>query len=38
MLLDGVWQPGAVNVIAVRDGKVSQIAGFVDPEVVEQFA
>ena len=38
MLLDGVWQPGAVNAIAVRDGKVSHIAAFVDPEVIEQFA
>jgi RNA polymerase sigma-70 factor (TIGR02960 family) len=38
MLLDGGWQPGAVNAIAVRDGQVSHIAAFVDPEVIEQFA
>jgi RNA polymerase sigma-70 factor (TIGR02960 family) len=37
-LVDGSWQPGAVNVLSVRDGRVTQIAGFVDPLVVKKFA
>lgn len=37
MLVDGRWQPGAVNAIALRDGRVSHIAAFVDPAVVEGF-
>ena len=38
MLVDGVWQPGAVNAIAFRDGLVSHIAAFVDPEIIEEFS
>jgi RNA polymerase sigma-70 factor (TIGR02960 family) len=37
-LVEGSWRPGAVNVLALRDGLVTQIAGFVDPEVVRKFA
>lgn len=37
MQLGGRWQPGAVNAIAFRDGRVSHIAAFVDPAVVERF-
>ena len=37
-LVDGEWRPGAVNVLALRDGKVTRIAGFVDPEVVARLA
>jgi RNA polymerase sigma-70 factor (TIGR02960 family) len=36
--VDGEWRPGAVNVLAVRDGRISHIAGFVDPEVVQTFS
>ena len=36
--VDGEWRPGAVNVLALRDGLVTQIAGFVDPDVVKKFA
>jgi RNA polymerase sigma-70 factor (TIGR02960 family) len=36
--LDGEWRPGAVNVLALRDGLVTQIAGFVDPDVVKNFS
>ena len=32
--VDGEWRPGAVNVVSVREGRVTWIAGFVDPEVV----
>ena len=38
MLVDGVWQLGAVNAIALRDGLVSHIAAFVDPEIIEEFS
>jgi RNA polymerase sigma-70 factor (ECF subfamily) len=41
-LVDGpdgmTWRPGAVNVLALRDGLITRIAGFVDPEVVKKFA
>ena len=37
MLVDGVWQLGAVNAIAFRDGLVTHIAAFVDPEIIEEF-
>jgi RNA polymerase sigma-70 factor (ECF subfamily) len=37
-LVDGDWRPGAVNVLSVRDGRISWIAGFVDPEVVRNFS
>ena len=36
--VDGQWIDGAVNVLAVRDGQISWIAGFVDPEVVKKFS
>jgi RNA polymerase sigma-70 factor (ECF subfamily) len=36
-LVDGVWRPGAVTVLALRDGLVMHVAGFVDPEVVKKF-
>jgi RNA polymerase sigma-70 factor (TIGR02960 family) len=32
--VDGAWRRGAVNVLSLRDGKVSAISGFVDPRVV----
>jgi RNA polymerase sigma-70 factor (TIGR02960 family) len=32
------WRPGAVNVLVLRDGLVTQIAGFVDPDVVKKFS
>ena len=38
MLVDGVWQLGAVNAISFRDGLVSHIAAFVDPEIIEEFS
>jgi RNA polymerase sigma-70 factor (ECF subfamily) len=34
----GAWIRGAVNVLAVRDGRISWIAGFVDPDVVDNFS
>jgi RNA polymerase sigma-70 factor (ECF subfamily) len=37
MLVDGEWQPGAVNAIAFRDGQVSHIGAFVDPSTMEKF-
>jgi RNA polymerase sigma-70 factor (ECF subfamily) len=37
-LVDGGWRPGAVNVLSVRDGRISWIAGFVDPKVVRTFS
>jgi RNA polymerase sigma-70 factor (TIGR02960 family) len=37
-LVDGEWRPGAVNVLAIRDGMITGIAGFVDPDVVKDFA
>jgi RNA polymerase sigma-70 factor (ECF subfamily) len=36
--VDGVVRPGAVNVLSLRDGLVSDISGFVDPRVVAKFA
>lgn len=36
--VDGVFRPGAVNVLSLHDGLVSAISGFVDPRVVEKFA
>ena len=32
------WQPGAVNVLSLREGRVTHISGFVDPDVVKKFA
>jgi RNA polymerase sigma-70 factor (ECF subfamily) len=32
-----VFRPGAVNVLSVRDGRISWLAGFIDPEVVRYF-
>jgi RNA polymerase sigma-70 factor (ECF subfamily) len=37
-LVDGTWILGAVNVLSIRDGRVSWIAGFVDPELVEEVS
>jgi RNA polymerase sigma-70 factor (TIGR02960 family) len=37
-LVGGEWRPGAVNVLALRDGMITRIAGFVDPAVVKNFA
>ena len=34
---DGTWRPGSVTVLGLRDGLVSRISGFVDPEVVKKF-
>jgi RNA polymerase sigma-70 factor (ECF subfamily) len=36
--VDGVFRPGAVNVLSLRGCLVSAISGFVDPRVVEKFA
>jgi RNA polymerase sigma-70 factor (TIGR02960 family) len=36
--VDGAWILGAVNVLSVRDGRISWIAGFVDPGIVEDFS
>ena len=36
--VDGVFRPGAVNVLSLRNGRVSAISGFVDPDVVKNFA
>lgn len=36
--VDGIFRPGAVNVLSLRDGLVSDISGFVDPRVVEKFS
>lgn len=35
--IDGSWTPGAVNVLSLRDGRVSAIDGFVDPDVVARY-
>jgi RNA polymerase sigma-70 factor (ECF subfamily) len=32
------FQLGAVNVLSLRDGQISWIAGFVDPQVLRHFA
>jgi hypothetical protein len=37
-LVDGTWRPGAVNVLSLRDGLVTHVAGFVDPRLVEEVA
>jgi RNA polymerase sigma-70 factor (ECF subfamily) len=37
-LIDGVFRPGAVNVLSLRDGLISDISSFVDPRVVRRFA
>src|SRR4051794_40460573 len=37
-LVEGEWRLGAVNVLGIRDGRVSHIAGFVDPAVVEEIS
>ncbi len=37
LLLEGEWQLGAVNAIAFRDGLVSHIEAFVDPDIVNRF-
>ncbi len=33
----GVWGPGSVTVLSLRAGRISDISGFVDPIVVEEF-
>lgn len=35
--VDGVFRPGAVNVLSLRDGLVSAISSFVDPTLVKKF-
>ncbi len=37
-LVDGEWQPGAVNLLDFRDGRITRIAGFIDPDVVKEFS
>ena len=32
------FRPGAVNVLSLRDGRISWIAGFVDPQVFRHFS
>lgn len=36
--VDGLFRPGAVNVLSLQDGLISAISAFVDPGVVEKFA
>jgi RNA polymerase sigma-70 factor (ECF subfamily) len=35
--VDGVWRPGSVTVLGLRDGRVAWIAGFVDPALQDRF-
>jgi RNA polymerase sigma-70 factor (TIGR02960 family) len=35
--VDGAYRLGAVNILSLRDGRISWIAAFVDPEVVARF-
>jgi len=37
MRVDAAWRPGAVHALAFRDGLVSHIGAFVDPEIVGNF-
>ncbi|MGH8827384.1 MAG: hypothetical protein ACRDVZ_07230 [Jiangellaceae bacterium] len=34
---NGRFRLGAINVLTVRDGRITEIAGFLDPEVHRHF-
>ena len=35
--VDGLWRPGSVTVLGLREGRIATISGFVDPAIVEKF-